>query len=294
MMRSGLLRTASGRRLAVPGRSIHTQTSSPAATRDEPSAAADSTSLTNTRPRSSAATTRPREPSRFGEARNLSSLLPASSSVTRQRGTVTGGRVMTARSGGVRVTPGGTALLSLGRCRDDLQQFDLEQQRCAARNGRTPRVTVGEVRWTHQSCFAADLHLLHALGPARDHTAQRELRRLVTPIRAVELRAVDERAAVVNLHGIAGRRRWTGAGRQVSIDQPGIGPHHTWLRRRFRQIRNRCGLFARRNSCGPGSGERLDLRSPLVDLYRGLACGGVGQGALEALEIGDAEVALAQ
>ena len=62
------------RRLALPGLSIQTRTTSPSRKRREASASPTSTSLTKTLPRSSAVATRFREPSRSDEARNLSSL----------------------------------------------------------------------------------------------------------------------------------------------------------------------------------------------------------------------------
>src|SRR5688500_2516721 len=87
MSRSPLLK-APRRLRADPGRSIHTETIAPGTMRDEASASVTSASLTKTLPRSRAATTRLREPSRPGLARNLSSLMPASSSPTVHRSTV--------------------------------------------------------------------------------------------------------------------------------------------------------------------------------------------------------------
>ena len=67
------------RRLALPGRSIHNRTTSPAATRAAASDSVISRSLTNTLPRSSAAAAFGRDPARSGEARYLSSRSPTSS-----------------------------------------------------------------------------------------------------------------------------------------------------------------------------------------------------------------------
>src|SRR6187549_2105870 len=88
-----------------------------------------------------------------------------------------------------------------GSARVDLEQLDLEAQgrvrRDRAISGAT--LAVGDRRRTDQLGLAADLHLLHALGPARDDAAEREGRRRVARIGAVELLAVGEGAAVVHL-----------------------------------------------------------------------------------------------
>ena len=76
--RRGRARTAR----PLPGRSIHTRTTSPSASVSAASAVAASRSLTKTFPRSIAAVAFEREPSRSAAARNLSSRPPASAAVT--------------------------------------------------------------------------------------------------------------------------------------------------------------------------------------------------------------------
>ena len=66
----------------LPGRSIHTRTTSPSASANAASAVAASRSPTKTFPRSIAAVAFDREPSRPGAARNLSRRPPASAAVT--------------------------------------------------------------------------------------------------------------------------------------------------------------------------------------------------------------------
>src|SRR3989442_10904913 len=58
----------------------------------------------------------------------------------------------------------------------DAEQLDLEDERGAAGDGgRVPVVAVGDVRGADELRLLADVHLLHALGPALDDAAQREL-----------------------------------------------------------------------------------------------------------------------
>src|ERR1700732_2192639 len=77
-------------RLALPGRSIQTRTMSPAARRRAASAVPTSAALRNTLPRSRAVNARPRDVRRSAEARNLSSLTPASASATVHRSSPAG------------------------------------------------------------------------------------------------------------------------------------------------------------------------------------------------------------
>ena len=53
---------------------------------------------------------------------------------------------------------------------DDLEQFDLEDQRRASRDCLIPLVAVGEIGRTHEASLSADFHLLEPLRPARDDT----------------------------------------------------------------------------------------------------------------------------
>src|ERR1700730_459148 len=77
-------------RLALPGRSIQTRTVSPATSRRAASAVPTSAALRNTLPRSSAVNARPRYVRRSAEARNLSSLTPASAAATVHRSSPAG------------------------------------------------------------------------------------------------------------------------------------------------------------------------------------------------------------
>src|SRR3989440_9286184 len=90
----------------------------------------------------------------------------------------------------------------------DLQELDLEDERRARLDHRgPPLVAVRQVGGAHETAFAADLHQWHALAPALDDAARQADRQRLTALdRAVELRAVDERPLVVDLHSI-GRRR---------------------------------------------------------------------------------------
>src|SRR5881296_218230 len=83
----------------------------------------------------------------------------------------------------------------------DFQELDLEDERGAGLDlGRRAAVTVGGVGGTDEPALATDLHLLHALGPALDHAAQRKRDGLAALDRAVEHRSVGQRAVVVHLH----------------------------------------------------------------------------------------------
>ena len=77
--------------------------------------------------------------------------------------------------------------------------------------GRRAAVAVGEVGRADEPALAADLHQLHALGPALDDAVQRKRRRLAALDRAVEHRAVGQRAVVVHLHLVGRLRRRAGA-----------------------------------------------------------------------------------
>src|SRR5437762_13963874 len=73
----------------------------------------------------------------------------------------------------------------------DAEQFDLELQRRVGRDhaARAP-FTVGDPCRAGELGLAADLHALHAFGPALDDLVERELGRLVAAVGAVELPSV--------------------------------------------------------------------------------------------------------
>src|SRR5262249_30718407 len=102
----------------------------------------------------------------------------------------------------------------------DLEQLDLEHERRAGLDrGRRAAIAVGDVGRTDEPGLAAHLHLAHALGPALDDAVQGERRRLVALVGAVELGAVDERAAIVDLHLVGRRRLRARPGLQVLVEE---------------------------------------------------------------------------
>src|SRR5438309_3637245 len=92
----------------------------------------------------------------------------------------------------------------------DFEQLHFEDQRRTRLDlRRRAAITVGGVGGADEPALAADLHLLHALGPALDHAAERKRDGLAALDGAVEHRAVHQRALVVHLHLV--RRGGTGA-----------------------------------------------------------------------------------
>jgi len=80
----------------------------------------------------------------------------------------------------------------------------LEDQRGPGRNVvPCSALAVAQLGRQHQLGLTAFVHELQAFGPARDHTVQRKADRLPTEGR-VELGAVDQLAAVVHGHRVAG------------------------------------------------------------------------------------------
>ena len=71
--------------------------------------------------------------------------------------------------------------------------------------------------------LAARADELEALGPAGDDAVERELGRFAAIMRAVELRAVDELAGVVNLHGVRRLRLRAAARLDDLVMQTGLG-----------------------------------------------------------------------
>src|ERR1039458_930537 len=76
-------------------------------------------------------------------------------------------------------------------CGGDFQEFDFENQGGAAGDGRAALIAVGQIAGADQGGFAADLHALHAFGPALDDAVQGELRGLIALVGAIEFGAVD-------------------------------------------------------------------------------------------------------
>src|SRR5690606_1264950 len=102
-------------------------------------------------------------------------------------------------------------------------QLDLEDQGRAARDARPPPVAVGDVGRADDLRLAARLHLLERLGPAGDDAGELELGRLAALVGAVELGAVGQRAAVVDLDLVVRRGRVAAAGLGLDVDQAGRG-----------------------------------------------------------------------
>src|SRR4029077_15383537 len=105
----------------------------------------------------------------------------------------------------------------------DFEQLDFENERGAAGNRRAALVPIREDGRADELRLAADLHLLHALGPTGNHAVERERCGLVALIGAVELGSVNQRAAVVDLHGVGGFGLFAGAGLELLVDQSGFG-----------------------------------------------------------------------
>src|SRR5262245_45948263 len=83
------------------------------------------------------------------------------------------------------------------RFRGDRKQLDFKDQRGPGRDVLAgPLVAVGQVGRQIQLPFGADRHELQGFGPASDDLVDRERGRLATLVRAVELRAVDQRPTV--------------------------------------------------------------------------------------------------
>src|SRR3954469_15264685 len=96
------------------------------------------------------------------------------------------------------------------------QKLDLEVQGRIRRDNATARaaLAIGQGRGTDELRLAARLHHLHALGPAADDAVERKFRRLAALVRAVELAAVRESAAVMTADFVGGLRRLALAGLQ--------------------------------------------------------------------------------
>ena len=71
--------------------------------------------------------------------------------------------------------------------RADFEQFDFEDERRAAWDGRTALISIGDIRRANQRSLSADPHLLDTFRPALDHLIEREFGRLVAFVRTVEL-----------------------------------------------------------------------------------------------------------
>src|SRR5260370_4476715 len=103
------------------------------------------------------------------------------------------------------------AVLALGFGWDG-GEFDLEDQRSVrADRAPGPALAVSQLRGDEQLPLRSHGHELQRLSPAFDHFVDRKGSRLATLVGTVELRVVQERAAVIANDGIGGCRLRSGA-----------------------------------------------------------------------------------
>src|SRR5690606_35029996 len=94
----------------------------------------------------------------------------------------------------------------------DAEQLDVEEQgRARADVRRRAVIAVGGGGRAHQPALAADLHVLHAFGPAGYDGVERDGGRLAARHRAVDHFAVGERAVIVDLDHVGGLGGGAGA-----------------------------------------------------------------------------------
>src|SRR5438552_462403 len=173
----------------------------------------------------------------------------------------------------------------------DLQQLDLEDERGPGLDpGRRAAVAVGEVGRADEPTLPADLHQLEALLPARDDPVQLKRRGLAALDRAVEHRAVGQRAVIMDLDRIAGLRGRSRPRLDRDDHQAGGGLRRAGLGGGLGEER-----LARLLLRG-GGGRRarllklLDLRAVRLEVdLRLLLEGAVGEAGLHDLDLGLAE-----
>ncbi len=95
---------------------------------------------------------------------------------------------------------------------DDVQQFDLEDERLVGSDGAAAALAVSLLGGDVDFPFGADGHHREGFGPARDDAVQGKFRGFVAGVGGVEFGAVDEGAAVVYFHDIGHRGFGAGAG----------------------------------------------------------------------------------
>src|SRR6266567_593609 len=107
-----------------------------------------------------------------------------------------------------------------------VEQFNLEDESRIGRDitaGATG--TVGQFRRADQFGLAADFHHLYPFGPAGDYLGEGKADGLMTLVGAIELLAVRQGAAIVDLDSVDGSRRLALAILDGSVDQSGCGLH---------------------------------------------------------------------
>src|SRR5580700_4998296 len=86
----------------------------------------------------------------------------------------------------------------------DGEQLDFKNESGPRPNvGARAAVSISQIGWNEELPLRTDRHKLKRLGPSFDHSSDGERGRLPTLVAAVELGAVDQRAAIVADHGIA-------------------------------------------------------------------------------------------
>src|SRR6516162_8028474 len=102
--------------------------------------------------------------------------------------------------------------LSSGRSRRfrlDGEQLNLEYKRgIRTDRGAGLARAVGQVRRNKELPLGSHRHQWQRFGPTLDDSAHWQTRGLAALVRAVEFRAVDERAAIVDRDGVSRRRLW--------------------------------------------------------------------------------------
>ncbi len=119
----------------------------------------------------------------------------------------------------------GGSLWSLG----DVEQLDVEHQHAL---GPVGLAGIGELLGNPQAALLAHDHQLQAFGPALDHLAEAEGRRLPATYRAVEHLAVRRPAAVVHGHRIGRLRVLAASARREHFRGQARGLHLGVVRRR--------------------------------------------------------------
>lgn len=95
----------------------------------------------------------------------------------------------------------------------DFQELDFEDERLIRPDGSAGSAgAIGEIRGNEELDLSTFLDELDAFRPARDHTVERELDRLVPFVGAVKFRAVEQGAAVVDQNDIRGLGSLAGSG----------------------------------------------------------------------------------
>ena len=87
----------------------------------------------------------------------------------------------------------------------DSQQFDFEHQRAVWWNKRAGAIrSVGEVRRNLEFEFVTDFHELETFGPTGNHAIQGKTDGFAALDGAVEDRSVEQRAVIMDFHGVGG------------------------------------------------------------------------------------------